>query len=354
MFNPLRIFFPKKIVGVDLGTDAVKLVELSLASGKPRLSNYGEMKQKTALKKTAAEVKAAQPTMSTSQASLMVRQILDEAKIKTKGAIFSIPDFLTFCTAFEIPQMPEKEIPGAVRFNASQYITLPITEVTLDWRIISLPGKNSSTIKVFIVAIPNQVIEDYKTIARDANLELYAVEAEVFGIARSLVKDNKKTICLLDIGSESSTLNIVDQGFLKKSYSADFSSDAITSRLMTSLKLNYEQAQEFQNKEGLRTQNQVALEALNSVVNPFFEEIKSVLAEFAKSDQKQIEEFYLAGGVSNMPGLKEYFSKIFTKDAFYPNCFSGISHPSILKDTLQEMSSRFSVAVGMALDGLDI
>jgi len=346
MFNPFNMIFSKRIVGVDIGTFAIKIVELSSRGKNKRLENYGYAKSSLLPKKPLLNKKTESAVVESGFAGLAIREILDEAKIKTKAAIFSIPDFSTFCTSFDIPPMTEKEIPEAIRYNASQYITLPISEVTLDWRIVSnaLPG-NDASIKVFIVAIPNQVVQEYQAIARDAELELYALESEVFGITKALAKDNKKTICAMDIGFQSSTMNIIDQGFLKRSYSFNFNSNQLinvsSSRLGAKDNLNY-------------LESTVEKTFNISLVDSLLAELKNISAEFLQSEQKQIQEVYLTGGSANVPGLKEYFSKVFNKEISIPNCFSGFLYPPILKESLLEMSPSFSVAVGVALDGLEI
>ena len=105
----------------------------------------------------------------------------------------------------------------AVYYNAPQYIPLPVTETTLDWKLIGgTPGDKQSALKIFLVAIPNQIIQDYQKVAQLAGLELYAVEAEALGLVRSLVRENKNCVCLVDIGVQSTTINIVDKKKFEK------------------------------------------------------------------------------------------------------------------------------------------
>ena len=281
MKNLFKKLFPRRIVGIDIGTWAIKMVEISSWGKSKTLKNYSQVKSELVLKKPLGQ-KGENTTIPSDLAALAIREMLDEAKIKTKAVIFSVPDFSTFCTTFEIPLMPEKEVPGAILYNASRYLTLPISEVTLDWRIVSdIVSENASGIKVFVVAIPNQAVQEYKTIAKNAGLELYAIESEVFGITRALIKDDKKTICLVDIGVQSSTLNIIDRGLLKRSYSFNFNKEQLPENLVF---------------EGQK---------LESLFEPLFTEIKNISNEFYQSEQKEIEELYLTGGRANLPGLKE-------------------------------------------------
>ncbi len=342
------------MVGIDIGTSSIKIVEISRLGGGKTLENYGEVKSTSLYKESLLNVPRGSYLFSNDFVSKIIRGILDEAEIKTKAAIFAIPDFSTFCTSFDIPPMTEKELPDAIRYNASQYITLPVSEVTLDWRIISnsLGNKNSS-LKVFLVAVPNQIVQKYQAIAKMSGLELYALEAEALGITRALVKNNKKTICLIDIGVQSSTINIIDKGFLKKSYSFDFNSSQLSRVVSSALGVGYEQAEDIKTKEGLMYFRNDIVRNLYLLIDPLLIEIKSISAEFFQSDKKQIEEIYLTGGTANLPGLKEYFTESLKKDVFVPNCFAEFLYPPILEETLRKMSPNFSAAVGVALGGLE-
>ncbi|OGZ63768.1 MAG: hypothetical protein A3A98_00555 [Candidatus Staskawiczbacteria bacterium RIFCSPLOWO2_01_FULL_40_39] len=347
------MFFPKKMVGIDIGTASIKIVELSRWGEGKTLENYGEMKSTFIYKEPLTNGEKSNG-LSASFVATAIKAILQEARIKTKTAIFSIPDFSTFCTSFDIPSMPEKEIPDAIRYNASQYITLPVKEVTLDWRIVENASTDSRpSLRVFLVAIPNQVVQEYRSIAKMAGLELYALEAEALGITRSLVKNNKKTICVMDIGVQSSTINIIDKGFLIRSYSFNFYSGQLAKAVSAVLGISLGQAEAIKNKEGLIFSKQGIAETLYPLIDPLLIEIKSICAEFLQAEKKEVEEIYLTGGTANLPGLKEYFAESFKKNVYVTNCFSEFLYPPILDQTLRQMSPSFSVAVGIALGGLE-
>lgn len=326
-FKNFKLFLPKKMVGIDIGTSAIKIVEISRWGKGKTLENYGQIQSDSIYKDSSLSMEKGSRALSSDFVPLAIRGILEEAKIKTKEAIFSIPDFYTFCTSFDIPPMPESEIAGAVQYNASQYVTLPINEVTLDWKIIAGSPNGNAPLKVFLVAVPNQIIAEYQAIAKSAGLQIYAMEAEAMGIARALVSNNKKIICLMDIGVQSSTVNIIDEGILKRSYSFNFYS----SRLAPSLAVD-----------------------LNISAAPLVTELRSIAAEFLQSEQKQVEEFYLTGGSANLPGLKDHVAKALGKPVAVPNCFSDFLYPPILENKLRQMSPSFSAAVGVALGGLDM
>lgn len=353
--NPFMMFFPKKMLGIDVGTSSVKVVELSRWGEGKTLENYGEIKSTALYKEPAKTYERGSYLLSDYFVSRAITAILDESKIRTKSAIFSIPDFSTFCTSIELPPMTEKEIHQAVYYTAPQYIPLPITETTLDWRLIGgTPGDKNSSLKIFLIAIPNQVIQGYQKIAQLAGLELYALEAETLAITRALVQDKKKIICLVDIGVQSTTVNVVAYGILKKSYSFSFASSQLTYAVASALGLSHEEAEEIKNNQGLISLNADLTKTLYLLIDPLILKIKKISSDFYQEDNKDIEEIYLTGGTANLPGLKEYFEEIFKKKVEIPNCFSNLLYPPILEEKIKKIGPSFSVAVGLSLGGLEV
>jgi len=352
--NPMKMFFPKKIVGIDIGTASIKIVEVSRWGQGETLENYGEIKSASLYKEPFRSNEKGSYLLSNYFVSRAIRAVLDEARIKTKAVIFSIPDFSTFCTSFELPPMDANELKDAVYYNASQYIPLPITETTLDWKLIGgTPGDKKSALKILLVAIPNQIIQDYQKIAQLAGFDLYAVEAEALGLVRSLVRENKNCACLIDIGVQSTTINIVDKKSLKKSYSFNFAGSQLTYSISSALGLGHAEAEELKNREGLTSAKEEISKTLYLLIDPLITEVKKVLADFYLEEGREVETIYLTGGTSALPGLKEYFAETLKKKVEIPNCFSELLYPPILRETLEKIAPSFSVATGVAMGGLE-
>lgn len=353
-FNPFNLFFPKKMLGIDIGTASIKVAEISRWGGGRTLDNYGEIQSAALFKESFRASGKGNYLFSANFVSRAIRAILDEAKIKTTAAIFSIPDFSTFFVSFDLPPVSLKELPDAIRFNAPQYIPLPISEITLDWKIISGTPGSKQNIKILVVAVANQVVQEYQRVAEMSGLELYALEAEALAVTRALVKDHKKTICILDIGVQSTTVNIIDRGILKKSYSFDFAAgNQLTYAISSALDKGYIEAEEIKKTKGLLSSQKNVSDILYLLVDPLLSEVTKISLEFAREEGREVEEIYLTGGTANLPGLKEYFAAVLKKKTEITNCFADFLYPPILGNSLVEMSPRFSVAVGVALQGLE-
>jgi type IV pilus assembly protein PilM len=179
------------------------------------------------------------------------------------------------------------------------------------------------------------------------------VEAEALGLARGLTTRGKTCTCLIDIGVQSTTINVVDQMNLKKSYSFDFSGSQLTYAVSSALGLEHTEAEEIKSKEGLASLKQEISKTLYLLIDPLLIEVKKILSEFYQEEEKDVDAIYLTGGTAALPGLKEYFAEVLKKQVEIPNCFSDLLYPPILGKTLEQLAPSFSVAVGVALGGLE-
>lgn len=352
--NPFKTFIPKKMVGIDIGTASIKIVELSKWGQGEALENYGQIESASLYKEPFRSIEKGSYLLSNYFVSRAIRAVLDEARIKTRAVIFSVPDFSTFCTSFDLPPMSIREVPEAVYYNAPQYIPLPISETTLDWKLVGgTPGDKRSKLKIFLIAIPNQTVQDYIVVAKLAHLELYAVEAEALSLTRALVKETRNSVCLVDIGVQSTTINIVDRGKLKKSYSIDFAGSQLTHAVSSSLGLGEAEAEQLKNQHGLLSDEKGISKTLYLLIDPLLIEIRKVLMEFHQEEGIDTDLVYLTGGTSGLIGLREYFQESLKKKVEVPNCFADLLYPPILSKVIRRLAPSFSAATGAALGGLE-
>jgi len=349
--NPFRVI-RKNFLGIDIGVSWIKIVEISRKGGKTELRNYGQVAASSLYQKPYHTFGEEENFMlSSPNVSKVIKEILKEAKIKTKETTFTIPDFSTFFTTFELPPMSEEEVPEAVNFEARRHIPVPVSDVVLDWFLIEgKTGKRGTDLKVLLVAVPQEVVNRYQEIAKASHLELKYLEAEAFSLVRSLVKDQKEPICLLDIGAQSTTINIVDKGILKLSYSSDISGNDLTYALVKSLSLESPKAEFLKREKGLESDEKIK-EALFPLVNLIIIEIEKILKDF-EIKGKIVQKIVMAGGSSFLPGLNQYISSYFKKEVVMANPFFDLTYPPILEKRLKKIGPSFAIAVGAALRGL--
>lgn len=349
---------PKNFLGIDIGTSSIKVVELNSKQEKLSLENYGEIKTTSLQKAPFRVIEKNGLLLSNQEVSKAISIILKTAGIKTKEVNFSIPDFSSFFISFELPLMSERELPQAIKYEARSYIPLPLSEVTLDWSIIEGKnnGKSKESLKVLVAAIPNEIISRYQEIAVLTGLEMIALEAEAFALSRALAGDKKEIIGIIDIGVRSTTVNILEKGILKLSYSINLSGNELTEAIVSSLDVEYEKAENLKQELGLINE-EIDKENLKKILIPLVDsilnEIKKVLQSFYEQEGKEVEKIILAGGTAFLPGLKEYFFDKLKKETEIANSFQKISYPANLEEVLKEMRPTYAIPIGLAMKGLE-
>ncbi|HOX29865.1 MAG TPA: type IV pilus assembly protein PilM [Candidatus Paceibacterota bacterium] len=354
--------FNKRFLGIDIGTSAVRIVELSKQGQKMELTNYGEVRNESFQEEASKVAKKGMVFFSAKDIAEIITSILGEAKIKTRTCAFSVPDFSSFFTNFKLPPMTKKELSEAVVYEARQHIPLPLDSVTIDWNLVGGSFDRPSELEVILAAIPNEIIDQYKEIATFAHLDIAALEAEVFGLSHALVKEtDNDLICIVDIGTQSTTCSIIEKRMLKTSYSFDIAGSRLIDDIVERMSLGSKMGQEIKMKYGIKFFSMLNPQlreklhaAIISALEPILREVKLAISNFYQEENREVKKIIITGGTSLLPGVKECFASYFNKETDIGNPFQGLVYPGILENRLKEMGPFFSVAVGMAKKGLEI
>lgn len=357
VFNPLRSLVSKSFLGIDVGSASLKVVEISGSSSNgKRLENYGQLKTEYFLGRVSDAVSYSKEVFLSKEMIInALKAVLQEAKIKKRSAFFAIPDYATFFTTFQLPSMSRQELEEAVKYEAPRHIPMPLADVTLDWEIVKgAPQFEGRTpLKVLLVAVPNETINQYQEIAKSAGLEIAALESEAFSLARALIKyqDRRATICLIDLGERSATINIVSQSVLRVSHSIDVAGTEIVRTLSEKLNIDIRKAKIIKKTYGIQKEETIR-NIIFPLINSIAKETKNILNNYFLEEKEKVEKIILAGGNSLMPGLRDYFIEEFRVPIEIGNPFIDIFYPPGLELILKKIGPEFTIAVGAALRGV--
>jgi type IV pilus assembly protein PilM len=359
--------FGKKCLGIDIGTDSIKIVEIAKFRKKNYLQNYA---QYTLIDDNDFKIYEPENSLpNVEKVSEILEAALWKANIKEKKVFFSIPDFSTLFLLFDLPPMIEKDIPSSVDFEAKHQIPLPLSEVVYDWTVISKEkiGPALKT-KVLLVVAPKKVLEAFQKIATICNLEIIGMEAEIFALTKLFsqnINDKKnkvgenKIFCILDIGSKSTVLSLIgENNSILSSYSLDFGSLIFSNQISEGLQVSLKEAKEILKNKGFLFEKKDIVEIFKILTFKFSKEVTKIITEFNNKNEKKCEKIIFSGGSILIPGfienLKENLkNNLGTIDIEVIDPFKKIITPKVINEYLKKIGPLFSSAAGLSLTGLE-
>jgi len=348
------------VVGIDIGTSSIKVVQLAKKGGRALLETYGELALGT-----YAGVEIGRATnLPPEKISEALRDVLQEAKISSQNCALAIPFGASLISAVEMPEVPEKQLEQMVPFEARKYIPVPIDEVALDWWVVPKPTdkpaefsekktgpQQGGKIDVILVAIHNDTLAKYQTIVNQAQLEASFFEIEIFSAIRSVVDEELPVQMIIDIGAGSSKFYIVEHGVVKISHIINQGSQDITLALSQALSIPVQTAEIMKRDPSqIGEQYKKNFESIVSVnLDHIFSEAHRLMLSFERRYNHKIPNVAVVGGGALLAGVLSYAETQLQTKVTLGNPFSKTEAPASLAEILKTTGPEFAVAVGIAL-----
>lgn len=345
------------VLGVDIGSSSIKIVQIKKKRGRAVLETYGEL----ALGPYGGiEVGRAVALPAEKQAEA-IRDLLKESKTTTVQCGASLPLTSSLITFITIPPVAEKQIGDVVMIEARKYIPVPLDEVFLDYSVIphedtfSPDGgdekKAPENHEVLVVAIHNQYLNEYQSVMSGSGLEPVFYEIEIFSAIRAVADHGIATIMLIDMGARATKLYIVERGVLRASHIINKGSQDITLALSKALSISPEEAESLKRTKGLKggPEYKELTEIITVNLDYIFYEANATLLNYQKKYQKNVGRVFLTGGGVLLKGFIDLAKISFQTDVAYADPFSKLETPAFLSEELSSAGPEFAVAIGAAL-----
>lgn len=354
------------IVGIDVGSSSIKVVEIEKAGDRAVLRNYGEIY----LGPLVGFETGKSAVLSPERLSEALNEILKATGITTKHASFAIPFSASLLTVAEFPDVGGKNIESMIPLEARKYIPVPIDEVTIDWWVLP-KRKNESTaepskqegvvlgkVEVILAAINNEVIKTYEIIKKNAQLseEASHFEIEIFSTLRAVAGNDLAPIIVIDIGASGTKLAFVDDGIVRGSHVISSGGQDITESLSKSLSIPFQEAEDLKCRIGLLGdyEGRDIKSASSAYLFKMTNETKKIIENYERKYDTRIKKIILVGGGARLKGLvKEVEQNFQGINVTVGDSFSRVKAPAFLEPVLKELSPNFAVAVGVAFKALE-
>ncbi len=335
----------KALVGLDIGSSAVKAVELKAAGKSYRVTGFGTEPLPPDSIVDGAIIDATAVADS-------IRRLFDGRGIKTKDVAASLSGNAVIVKKISLPVMSDGELAESIYWEAEQYIPFDIQDVNLDYQILDKgdAAGGKGTMDVLLVAAKKEKIADYTGVIAQAGRTAVVVDVDAFAVNYGI--DANTVVVLLNAGASATNINILhgDQSVFTRDIS--IGGNAYTEALQRELSLPFETADALKRGgvvDGATYDD--ARPVLRAVTENVMLEIQKTFDFFkATAASEKIDRIMLSGGASRAEGFTEMLTERFEApvESFDPFRKVGFDAKKFKTDPA-EIASTVAVAVGLGL-----
>ena len=335
-------------VGIDIGTRTIKMVELEPSGKGFKLRAAGVLGYK------GVTVQKLEEEKDFGALAEVVKKLHTDAKISSKEIVLALPEDEVFTRTIKFPPLTDQEIASAVKWEAEQYIPIPIAEAIVQHQILErIKEATPPEVVVLLVAAPRSLVEKYVKVIHMARLSPVAVETDLMALTRSLAPPDK-IVLIIDFGAKSTDMAIAKNGMLAFSRSIPTAGEAFTRAVAQALGVEAMQAEEYKRTYGLiggKLEGKVKT-ALDPVFRVVIDEIKKAVHYYQSEERGDIpKSVILSGGTAGMPEALSFLSKLLEMEVEIGNPFKNVAVEAEMEKSLAGYAPLYSIAVGLAMRG---
>lgn len=341
------------VVGVDIGSTSVKLIQLGQKEGKYHVEAYGALPlaENDVLDKNI---------MQAENVGEILERVYNLANPSSKEIAAAVPTVAVITKVIEMDAdmgMDEREV--QIRMDAEQYIPYPLDEVSLDFEIIRVNEKNPNRVDVLLVATRSENVEHRAEVIELAGLKPKIMDVDSYALERAyaLLADSlpigTKLVGVLDVGHTHTTLTVLNQGEVIYSREQSFGGKQLTQEIQQRYGLGLEEASYAKEERNLPDDYET------EVLYPFMDALAQQAARslqffFSSSQFSEIDHLLLAGGSAQIPGLSKMLQDNLGYRVTLANPFLRMSYaPQVDAKKVERDASALLVACGLALRSFD-
>lgn len=330
---------------LDIGTNAVRVVQLSPTSGSWSLQHFGyaPLDEKTA---------ASASPESRRRLGEIIMTAVGQSGIKDKNVVIGLPSSRTFTTVIEIPSMPEAELRNTIKYQVDQYIPMAVNEAKVDWALLGTSLHDPKQLEVLIASTANTFAEERLELIESLGLNVIAAEPDPIAMVRSLLPSGVQDARLIiDMGEQSTDLAITFADSPRLVRTIPTGVRSLIKTAVQNLNVQEDQARQFILKFGLapdRLEGQV-YRAIESTLDGFAAEIiKSIKFFQTRYPNTQVGGVMLSGFLAVIPQFGDYISAKTGLQPSIANPWQRVRVSQADQQQLVSVASEFATVIGLA------
>jgi type IV pilus assembly protein PilM len=343
-----------QVLGLDISSTTVKLLELSYSGGRYRVESYAvsSLPQDAVIEKSVNDIEGV---------SNAIRNVVAQSRTKLKFVAAAVAGSSVITKLVDMPEgLSEDDMETQLTLEADQYIPYPLEEVAIDFEIQGPSPERDNQVEVLLAACRRETIESRVEAIEGSELtpkimdvEAYAMERAFSLIQRQLNLEEDSTVAIVDIGATMTTLSVLHNGHTIYTREQLFGGKQLTDEVMRRYGLPLEEAGLAKKQGGLPDDYEP------EVLEPFKEAVVQQVARslqffFSSSQYNDVDHIILAGGVSSMEGLEHLVQEKLGTPTSVANPFAQMSISSKVNAVaLSSDAPAMMIACGLALRSFD-
>ena len=352
----MGLFTPKAppLVGIDISSTAVKLLQLSQVGNRYRIESYAvePLPPNAVVEKNIVEVEAVGEA---------IRRAVQRSGIKTRFAAAAVAGSAIITKVLPMQaDLSEDDLESQIQAEANQYIPYPLEEVSLDFEILGPVKDNPEMVNIMLAASRTENVEMRAAALSLGGLTAKVIDVEAFAMENAfrLIADQMPAgrdglVAIIDIGATMTTLNVLRNQRSIYTREQVFGGKQLTDEVMRRYGLSYEEAGLAKRQGGLPESYEI------EVLEPFKEAMTQQVSRllqffFAGSEHNRVDQIVLAGGCASIAGVKEMVEEQIGVPTVIASPVSAMTlSPKVQAQALQADAPALMIACGLAMRSFD-
>lgn len=291
------------IIGVDIGSYAVKVCQLLKTSQGYKLSAIGS----SLIPPGAVEDGVLQ---NPEEVAKTISELFKNLKIKSRKIGISISGYSVIVKKVSLEKMDDDSLAEYIKNEAEQYIPFDIDDVYIDFQKLPQRKENPDRLDVMLVAAKKEIVDDYIKMLKEIKLDVVLVDVDGFALENiwETISGKIENVALVDIGASKMNINIISDGISVLARDIVVGSEQLTNQIANILEIDFNKAEKIKLGIDSIDENPKEITSIfNQTCTQWVLEIKKAIDLYsANNPEKPLQSLVLSGGGSKVNGLKQY------------------------------------------------
>jgi type IV pilus assembly protein PilM len=339
----------KDVIGLDIGSSSVKLVELKEGKNGYKLQNL-------AISPLPPEAIVDGALMDSATIIDTIRDVIATSKTKLKDAVTSVSGHSVIVKKISLPLMTEAELEESIQWEAERYIPFDINDVNIDFQILGPTPENPEAMDVVLVAAKKDIINDYVSVIMESGLNPVIIDLDSFALENMLAINyetgEEMTVAVANVGATVTNIDIIKNNTSAFTRDIFKGGNQITEEIQRQMHADHEEAEKI--KVGTKidvTSQPIVQNVLKTASESLAAEIGNSLDFFqSATTYEKIGKLYLSGGGSKIKDFDSILQQQIGIPVEVVNPFKKVDYSGGDFDVeyLREIGPIMAVGVGLA------